>query len=327
MKAARKKRQHYTPQLHLRRFVGESPKGMVWTHDMRSSRSRPSLTSETGFSSNFYSVRDSSGVWRDDIDDWLTQIEQEASPGYEQLTSGVLPVGRDKVRFAEFVATLYLRSPSLVRAAAAGYANFVQLWINAEWKTRERFEKRLDQYDAQTGSVTEGRDELWRFHNDKSKHRVEVDQSRGLSVLKSAPAIAEILASRNWMLARPQSGYFISSDCPVYRFTAQSDEYGAYGDGGFANPAAEITLPISPHLMLFISGLQMPPGDMWLPEDSVKVLNEMRAAGADRFLFAHEKSPMFENLGERFKEPGIRFDVDGGGPYAEVVVKRALSSK
>ncbi|MGA0546865.1 DUF4238 domain-containing protein [Brevundimonas sp. VNH65] len=322
MASLRKKRQHYVPQLHLRRFVGDSPRGMIWTHDMDSGVSRPSRPSETGFSSNFYSVRDQSGKWRDDIDDWLTEIEQEASAGYDHLAAGVVPQGDDKERFAAFVATLYLRSPSLIRAAAAGYGQFVQLKINTEWRTRDRFEKQLDRYDRDNRSRTENREGIWRFHSDKSRHKVEVNQSRGLSILRAAPQITRILSKREWKLVRPQSGYFISSDCPVHRFVPDDKMIWPYCDGGFANSASEITLPISPSIMLLICGIKTPEDDIWLPSQNVQILNEMRASGADRFLYSHKKSDLFVDLAKRFREAGFSFHIDGGGPYAEVVVKR-----
>lgn len=292
---------------------------MIWTHDIHRAKTRPCKTSETGFGTNFYSVRSSTGEWYDGLDEWLRDVEDKAAAGYETLLGGNIPEGQQRADFATFVSSLYVRSPSVIRASAEGYGHFVQLLMNVEWGTRERFERQIDKYESENGRIKISRDELWEFHNDKTRYTIQVDQKRGLGIMSSSDTIQAILFSRNWHLVYPSEGYFISSDSPVYRFVPEGKDFGAYGDGGFANPAAEITLPLSPRACLLITGTELSSERVSLPGDSVRMLNEMRAASADRFLYSH-RSELLADLGSRFSQPGIRLELDGGGPYADVEV-------
>lgn len=98
---------------------------------------------------------------------------------------------------------------------------------------------------------------------------------------------------------------------------APEDTHGIYGDDGWANPAAQVTFPLSPRRALFVYGNEFPPGISLLPKGYVDTLNRGRAFHADRFLFAHIKdqkpritmSPSRElpALGERFKMQRPRF--------------------
>lgn len=324
----RTKRQHYVPQLHLRRFVGDRPRGMIWTHDTQRSKTRACKPSETGFGTNFYSVRDELGEWYDGLDEWLRDVENKAAAGYEKLIGG--EILRDQLRadFATFVSSLYVRSPSLIRASAEGYGRFIQQVMNVEWGTRERFEKQIDNYESTQGPITISRDELWSFHNDKSRYTIQIDQQRGLGVMGASDDIQEILFKRNWHLIYPADGYFITSDSPVFRFVPEGQGFGPYGDGGFVNPAAEITLPLSPHVCLLITGTKLGSERLSVSGRSIEMLNEMRAASADRFLYSHTADAPLADLGARFKQPGIQLEVDGGGPYAEVeVLNRMVSNR
>lgn len=327
MPRARKKRQHFVPQMHLKNFVGVSPKSMIWVYDVEQRSARPSKVCNVGHGTNFYSVRSPDGCWNDEIDDWLTEIESRASVPYADLLIGKMPMGEARSAVANFVATLYLRSPAVIRAAAAGYGHFVQLLMNAEWSTRARFEKSIDRFEKDTGRVVGERDEIWSYHTEKDRHVVSVDQKRGLTTLGAASKIASILMARRWNIERPSSGYFITGDCPVYRFVSDQFVSNVYGDCGFLNPAAEITLPLSPEHILIISSLPFGDGEVLLPADSVIMLNEMRSSAADRFLYAHEKSEEVSALGQKYKGPGLTMELSGGGPYAPVRVAARMPNK
>lgn len=322
--STRTKRQHYVPQLHLRRFVGERPRGMIWTHDMQSSKTRPCKPSETGFGTNYYSVRDQAGEWRDDLDEWLRDVENKAAEGYEKLVRGEILQGQTRADFSTFLSSLYLRSPSLIRASAEGYGHFVQQILNVEWGTRERFENQIDKYEASQGPIGITRDELWDFHKDKSRYKIGIDKKRGLNILSSSDDIQRILFNRKWYIILPNDGYFITCDSPVFRFVPEGAGFGAYGDGGFINPAAEVTLPLSPDVCLLITGRDLGSEYLELPRRSVEMLNEMRATSADRFLYSHQADAPLADLGTRFKHAGMRLEIEGGGPYAEVEVRDRL---
>src|SRR4051812_20685393 len=116
----RTKNQHYVPRLHLRRFLSEAPKNMIWTYDKQRGTMRPSRIEETGNQNNFYSVQREDGSYNDVLDLWLQGVESDAARPYEELLKGNIPTGQAKADFSVFVSSLYARSPALIRANARG---------------------------------------------------------------------------------------------------------------------------------------------------------------------------------------------------------------
>lgn len=316
----RTKKQHYVPRLHLKHFAGNQPKGMVWTYDMRAGVARPLKPMETGAQNNFYSVQRQDGSYYDELDRWLQGVEANAIPGYERLLRGEIPQGQERADFATFVASLHVRSPTMIKAAAEGYGHFVQTLVNAHWATRSLFEKNIDEYEREHGRIKISRDELWEFHNDPSRYTIQVDQKRGLPVMGASDKIQEILFDRKWYLVHAVQGFFITSDSPVYRYVPPAQRHPFYGDGGFAHRDAEVTLPLSPQITLLIMEKRLESARIPGFGEVTVSLNKMRAAMADRFLYAHRRDAEISRIAAEFKDSTYRMKVDGGGPYAEVEV-------
>ncbi len=140
----RTKNQHYVPRLHLKHFIGDTPRGMIWTYDMQREKVRPSKIASTGSQNNYYSVENEDGDYVDILDDWLTDVEGKAVSGYEMLLRGVVPSGQVRMDFSTFVASLYARSPSLLRMHAEMRGQLAQFVLRKNIGTRERFERFLD---------------------------------------------------------------------------------------------------------------------------------------------------------------------------------------
>jgi len=316
----RAKKQHYVPRLHLKHFVGCQPKGMLWTYDMERGIARPSKPMETGAQNNFYSVKLDDGSYYDDLDKWLQDVENKATAGYERLLLGEIPEGQERADFATFVASLHLRSPSVVKSTADGFGRFVQMMLNAHWANRDLFERNLDQYERDVAPITISRDELWEFHNDPSRYSIKVDQQRGLVAIGASDTIQRMLFDREWHLVRAASDFFITSDSPVYRFVSQDQIHPFYGDGGFSNASAEISIPLTPNLLLLITNRDLPGPHLVLGADGVWQMNKMRAFSADRFLYADSRDDRITKIGAEFRDARMRMEIDGFGPQAEVEV-------
>ncbi len=294
---------------------------MVWTYDKELGTVRPSRVEETGCQSNFYSVRGAEGTYNDILDVWLQGVESDAAGPYDELLNGSIPAGQAKADFAVFVASLYARSPALIRANAIGFAQFTQHIMDLQFGTRERFEAAMDRYERDTG-VKVNRDELFEFWNDKSRFTMEISQKKGLSAMSVADELTDIFFDRHWYLVEPMGGFFITGDSPVFRFAYPTDAHPFYGDGGFKNPAAEVTLPLSPTLMLLITGQRLSGHRFAITEHHVWEMNGARGYGADRFLYAHLNDEKVARIAAENKDRPERFGIHGAGPFAEVKVTR-----
>jgi hypothetical protein len=316
----RPKNQHYVPCLHLGHFIGASPRGMIWTYDIQKGTSRPSKIEETGAQTNFYSPKDADGSYRDDLEHWFGKVESEAAAGYRNLLNGEIPTGNNRAAFSTFVSSLHLRTPAKIRSSAEGYGKFIQTILNFAWRDRAAFDASIDQYEVEHGPIDD-RDRLFDFHNDKDSHTIEVDMQLGLTILSASDRIQEILFSRDWYVLHAEGGTFITSDNPVH-IEQPPCEPSFYGPGGFTNPAAQITLPLSPTKLLLITGEHHSSSQGVAPPSFIQMMNEARAHDAERFLYAHHRSDEITRLGEQFKDVRAGFQVDGGGEMAKVTVRR-----
>jgi uncharacterized protein DUF4238 len=323
MTAARRTRnQHYVPRLHLRRFLSSAPKNMVWTYDNQTGRVRPSKVGETGNQSNFYSVKLEDGSYVDELDKVLQRIESAAAEPYELLLTGEVPQGQGRADFSQFVASLYARSPALIRSAAKGYGEFLQHWLDLRANTREHFDALMDDLERDTGKPVPDRDEAYEFWQDKSGFYMEVSQKQGLPVLAAADEIAQLLYYREWYLVDAIDAFYITGDSPVFRYLEPDHWHPLTGDGGFANRLCEVTVPLSPSRMLLITGQSFALSHFVIPPEHVWLQNRPRAIAADRFLYAHVKDDRVAQLAMEHQDTPEQFRIEGAGPFAEVKVTR-----
>lgn len=306
----RTKDQHYVPRLHLQHFCGESPKNMIWTYSKRGRKPRPSRVEETGFQKNYYSVRGDDGAYFDDIDNKLTEIENESRAPYRRLLSGELPEGQERANFAMFVTTSFARSPSLIRSYAEAFGRSAQLQMRMQAEKHNEFNLLIDAMERDTGNYVEDRDELFAFINDPSRYRIEVSEKRGLRAIGIADKLAPLLYERYWHVVEATGGTFLTSDNPVYRWVPRDSIHPIFGDGGFKNPRAEITFPLSSTRMLVISGVRLGEGLLYANSKHVWNLNRMRSANAEELIFADRKDDRISALVEEFKDERPRMMVD-----------------
>ena len=321
-KAPRPKRQHFVPRMHLKHFVGVSPKNMIWTYDTARENWRSSIVEKTTMQSNFYSAEDSEGNFNDDLEIALGEIETAAAPAYENLLQGNIPTGDRRAAFSMFVATLYLRTPAMVNAAARLSAELMQIEL-AHTLQSERAFKHLSRRMKEGGEGEIGdRQKLLDFVSDPNRYSLGISQKRGLSVLAGAEELAPLMYYRSWYIAEAIDGYFITSDHPVFKFVSPEYTSRQYGDGGFKNAKAEISIPLSPRFMLLMHGqderASLIGPHLKLPSEFVTELNMMRAASADRYIYSPQRNPFLEEVALKHREN--RAGVTVGYPGARPVV-------
>ena len=317
----RTKYQHYVPRLMLKHFEGAAPRGMVWVYDKKTNRRHPTKITETGGQRNFYSVDTGGGEYNDVVDESLQTIEGAAAGPFDALVAGTLPVGEDLSAVAMLVATQYLRTPGMLRSNAEAAGKMMQAVMNVAWGTREQFENSLNRMERETGEPAADRDRLWEFWNKREGYTVNVHQQRGLIALTAARGIHDILVRRHWHILDAAEKFFITSDQPVVLWEPPKPPFMP---GAFANPAAEITLPLSPSKCLLITGHDMGRQPLAISGDDVDMINGLRAYYAERNLWAHVASDEVRELAVKHAEHGLGIQVDNGGPMAEVRAVRHL---
>ena len=92
------------------------------------------------------------------------------------------------------------------------------------------------------------------------------------------------------------------------------------------NQTVEVPFPLSPKLMLLMTWSQNPRPFVEAPPEAVHGWNMMRAANAERFLYAHIKDKRISAFSAEQKDSRPQIRVDGFGPkkFARTVVVRRL---
>src|SRR5450756_256002 len=134
------KSHHYSPVLHLRNFVGNAPAGHVWNYDKQGVKPRSSIPEETGFETHFYSVEKDDGTKDITIEKFLADVESKAAPVYRDLLKGKLPEAQPKADFANFLAAMFARTPSMRRMFGEMQSRRLQIHNYAYGKSDRAFE-------------------------------------------------------------------------------------------------------------------------------------------------------------------------------------------
>jgi hypothetical protein len=209
----------------------------------------------------------------------------------------------------------------MIRANAEGFAKLIQVHMDMRVSSRDSFEQLMDELEENTGK-TYDREELYSFWNDKSRFYLEISQKRGLAAIQVADKITPLLLRRNWYLIDAVGDEFITCDSPVFRYVEPDHHHPVMGDGGFANPLSEVTLPLSRTKMLLIAGQRISDSHFAIPADAVWQQNRARAYQAERFLYAATKDDRVRELAREHKDDRQRYNFGKDDNFAKVKLTR-----
>jgi Protein of unknown function (DUF4238) len=312
------KRQHTIPCLHLKYFRGDNPKGQVWTYDAMSGRQWSATAENTSVAGNFYSGERPDGTMGTSIEEHLSLIESAAAPVYEALLRCEIPAdhSQDKMNFAHFLGLMYVRTTSMRRMATESYGRFMQIMLYATAAHPAAFETSMRRYEQERGELfdAEERAELRRaMMTGLADYEFSVPQERTFTVLGAADIIAPILSGMIWSVMIARDGYFITSDNPLVRVVSPTSVSPIYGDGGFLNPTAEMTFPLSPSKLLYISR-NTAARRVVLAPPYLDMANMNRAGASEQYLFADRKDAAVARLAQQFRDTRSSTTTSGYGP-------------
>ena len=322
------KSQHTVPRLHLQHFTGGNPKGQIWTYDVTTNRRWSQAPLETGTQTHFYSVQRQDGTQDTRIEEMLSGFESRAAPVYEGLLNGDIPKlnTQERIHFAEFMGIVYARTSAMRKINAEIQSRALQAKSFAYANNKPMFERMIAALETQRGETIDPvlKEEVRQGMLDPSKYEIEIPKHMTLEAISLADQVSPILYNMKWSLAHPRDGFFISSDNPLVRSVDPRSYRRGLGDGGFKNKTAEVTLPLSNQVILLTSWDQDAREYGSFDSDDVQKINELRAVHADRFLYAHVSENWIAEMGEKYKDSGIKIDSFGFGPskHARTTVGR-----
>jgi hypothetical protein len=318
------KRHHIIPRLHLQHFVDAG--GRVWSYEKQSGKIWASLPEDTAVESHFYSGERPDGTMDTRIEEHLAKIESAAAPTYSALLRGEIPgETQERADFAHVLGLMYSRTRAMRRVSAETYARFIQIQLYAQARQPPAFAAAIERYEAEIGRklTAEEREAARRASLDPSQFEIEVPKDRTFPILAAADQLAPLLFRMNWWLMTAAEGVLITSDNPLVRTVRRGTVHPIYGDGGFLNPTAEITFPLSPTKLLLMAWSSVNRRAI-LPLDLVRRANIARAAQSELFLYASFNDPHIQQLANQFRDSRPTVKTEGLGPtrFARVKVAR-----
>src|SRR5262249_39610780 len=150
-----------------------------------------------------------------------------------------------------FMATRVPRSLEAVRETEAIFA---REGLKAQAGNPEILRAQLDRYIAETGDPNPPTLEelIENIRNFDERFTLDVDDRHPLAVsLRLTPEVAAQLVTMNWWICDAPSGaFFITGDCPLTIFVPVGRQ--AIFGGGLAQPAVQVTFPLSPTVCLVL---------------------------------------------------------------------------
>jgi hypothetical protein len=259
---------HYTPKAYLRRFTNAD--GGLWLHDRKRSVSNPTTVDGVGHEVGLYSPKVES--------DLNLLVETPAHPVFEKIVSRQPLSAEDRRVLAKYIIVMYKRVP-IARdrnlANIPALADELQTTLLRELDELSETDPTFDQWGEAS------RNEVKTYLK-----RVKENPSPALWYNNIRPAKAgraeQTLLSMNWVFLHSKELQYLTSDNPVFIF----DEIG------IANPASELTFPISSSIALWATWQNEPDGShrVALPA-AVKQINRRTVHSSKRFVFSRDNEP------------------------------------
>jgi hypothetical protein len=250
------KKQHYIPQSYLKAWCDpECPENLtpyVWLYSVRDRTWQRKAPQRVFYETDMYTIHDSEGGRDLRIETSLSKLEH----AYSEILRTKLQFGKsvsctESLFLSAFVIAMYIRTRQQRDHWVGQYQQvvslsdrFADIISDTDPGDRQSMFTSVDESEA-----TEGR-------------LIPVDRFRDLvrnplpAHLGAVPALA-IALHRTYIfviLVAPESGRFITSDAPcVWHDPVANKSPGPLGSGGLSSPTMEISLPVSPRLMLFFA--------------------------------------------------------------------------
>ncbi len=287
----RPKRQHYLQQFYLEGFTKS---GMVAVFDRELNEIRVQQPVNTCVIGHFYTMEDSEGNRRFELEQLLSDYETKASNVIKKLA------GREKINvdertdFAIFVAFAAFRTPDIVDSLKAFNSSLIRDMCDQMFGDIEDVKARMRSKSNANTTEEELNTEAQELVNFVKNGQYEINTKHTWAVgmaIKMAFNVAPILAGRDWSIIHRETEKksFITTDAPVLLTTVAPRERNLWGIG-FGNTDALILFPLTESCLLAIHGNIGALYHMVAGEKKIRQLNLALANHCQRFVISRDEA-------------------------------------
>ena len=285
------KRQHFLPKFYLEGFTKG---GMVAVFDRELNQVRVQQPVNTCVIGHFYTMEDSAGRRRFELEQLLSEYEAKASGVIKKLVAMEAINADERTDLAIFVAFAAFRTSDIVDSLKAFNSSLIrdicmQTFADVEEvKTRMRGKPDVPSSDEEL--ETEAR-ELIEFAQ-SGQYEVTTNHLWAVSIaIRMAFIIAPSLAGRNWAIFHRDNDKksFVTTDAPVLLTTVAPRQNNFWGIG-FGNTDALVLFPLTESCILAMYGSEGNFRHWTAGSEQIRQINLALADRCQRFVIGRDEA-------------------------------------
>ena len=285
------KRQHFLPRFYLEGFAKD---GFLAVYDRQSNDVRVQAPLNTGVIGHFYTLEDSEGRKRFELEQMLCEFEGKASSTIPKLAEKQEITDDERTDLAIFIALACFRTPDIVESLKLMNSALIGRFANQLFDDVAVVKERMRGKPGAPTAEEELEAEAQMLVNFAQGGQYTIETSHhwaiGLSI-EMAFQVAPILAGRNWAIIHRDSEKksFITADAPVWLTTVTPRGKSIWGVG-FANADAMVLFPLTQSCALVMFGDEGDFVHRTVDATKVRQFNSGIAAHCQRFVIGRDEA-------------------------------------
>jgi len=259
-------KQHYVPRSYLAGWVDSSTpvdqEPYVWVFNRGEKEGRKRAPSNLFTESNLYTLELDTGEKKYQIEETLSNLESKYATIFQEKINKHLPLAEEEHIFL---------------------CAFVSVMLQRTLRHRDNLDQFVDQLIEHTEALEQAHDIP---HNESDRLKHYKRDVHKLTMMRGMPDITQLLAKMSIAFLCAEGGSkFVTSDDPCNLFNPDLQWQRIYGPG-LAQKNVQLTLPLSPEIMLIMSW-QAFRGYVWWSNKEVEEANRMTIGHCYRYFVSH----------------------------------------
>jgi hypothetical protein len=298
------RKHHYLPQFYLRGFSTDGKR--IYQIEKRTSHGYTCSIRDAAAIRDYHELDGPNVEDPNAVEKRLAEMETQLATALARVLQRGLATPDDHASVVQLVALLRVRIP----AFKAHIDAFLQQVVRSVGLIMQR--------NGELPAVPKGLEDVLRVEN----LSISIANWKCLEYMFTLAADRRILellgAMRPSVLRTPDHAVFLTCDQPVAVYHPAAWPTDAYGGGGLADPATEVSVPLSSQALLLLSRAADPAADRVATSEEVAEFNRRTVVMADSLVFAPEASKWAVETVARYSHcsAGIALDFLDAGTEA-----------
>ena len=287
-KTAGPRRQHYLARMYLKRFTATDRN--VAVYDRTTDGVTRQNTRDTAVVRNLYTVQDSGGTNRYEIEFGLAESEAASNSIITKMSQGQQITGDERIIMSIFLGNMVCRTPAMMETVQS-MANGLVAWLAQHYVDRGILQSEFERDMRQQGKSEKEIKELSSHLTGREFTIATDDKFAMTTALNGAIPIADVMYARHWHVLRIANDRksFITSDAPVTLAPKQPGRATQTSPIGFASDDASIWFPLSANAALVMEGWGEGLDYDLAREKAIREFNLRTAQNCKRFIIGRDE--------------------------------------